>query len=110
MSVNIDIGGEGGSPTLTTSRMSVYFTDTGITILHQLLEISPCLDECLITFRSWLRTANPRTENLDFRGSELMQIIMCFGVEFAGPWGIFRISIQFHRRNVQGCHILEFTF
>ena len=28
MSVNIDIRGEGGSPTLTTSRMNVYFTDT----------------------------------------------------------------------------------
>ena len=32
MSVKIDIRGEGGSPTLTTSSMSVYFADTGITI------------------------------------------------------------------------------
>ena len=32
VSVNIDIKGEGGSPTLTASRMSVYFTDTGILI------------------------------------------------------------------------------
>ena len=35
MSVNIDlraIGGDGGSPTVTTSRMSVYFTDTGINL------------------------------------------------------------------------------
>ena len=30
MSVNIDIRGDGGSPTLTTSRMSVYFVDTCI--------------------------------------------------------------------------------
>ena len=30
VSVNIGIGGNGWSPTLTTSRMSVYFTDAGI--------------------------------------------------------------------------------
>ena len=29
MSVNIDIRGEGVRPTVTTRRMSVYFTDTG---------------------------------------------------------------------------------
>ena len=29
-SVNIDIRGEDGSPTLTTSRMTAYFTDTGV--------------------------------------------------------------------------------
>ena len=31
MSVNIDIKGEGLRPTLTTSRMSVYLSDTGMT-------------------------------------------------------------------------------
>ena len=31
MSVNIYIRGDGASPTLTTSRMSDYFTDTGRT-------------------------------------------------------------------------------
>ena len=31
MSVSIDIRGEGGSPTLTTSRRSVYSTETGST-------------------------------------------------------------------------------
>ena len=30
MSVNIDIRGDWGSPTLITIRMSVYFTDTGM--------------------------------------------------------------------------------
>ena len=35
MSVNIDIRGEGGGPTPTPSRMSVYFTDTGITSLRR---------------------------------------------------------------------------
>ena len=29
MSVSIDIRGQGGSPTLTTSRMNAYVTDTG---------------------------------------------------------------------------------
>ena len=32
MSVNIDIRKKGGSPIVTASRMSVYFTDTGIII------------------------------------------------------------------------------
>ena len=32
MSVNIDIRREGMRPTLTTSRMSAYLSDTGITI------------------------------------------------------------------------------
>ena len=32
MSVNIDIRGEGVRPTLTTSRMSVYLSDTGISL------------------------------------------------------------------------------
>ena len=30
MSVNVDIRGDGGSPTLTTTRVSVYFTDAGM--------------------------------------------------------------------------------
>ena len=30
MNIDIDIGGERGSPTLTTSMMSVYLTDTGM--------------------------------------------------------------------------------
>ena len=30
MSMNIDIRGQGGSPTLTTSRIKVHFADTGI--------------------------------------------------------------------------------
>ena len=29
--VNIDVRGDGGSPTLTASRMGVYFTDKGMT-------------------------------------------------------------------------------
>ena len=33
MSVNIDIRGEGVRPTLKTSRMSVYLSDTGIRLL-----------------------------------------------------------------------------
>ena len=32
MSVTIDIGGDGGSPTMSTCRMSVYFADTGMTL------------------------------------------------------------------------------
>ena len=35
----IDIRGDGGSPTLTTSRMSVYFTDTGIVISSRELAV-----------------------------------------------------------------------
>ena len=44
MSVNIDIRGEGGSPTRTTSRMSVYFTDTGTTTTAApaALTLRPC--------------------------------------------------------------------
>ena len=36
MSVNIDIRGEGVRPTLTTSRMSVYLSDTGISSIGKL--------------------------------------------------------------------------
>ena len=42
MSVNIDIRGDGGSPTSTTSRMSVHFTDAGRHLINIfLLEAFP---------------------------------------------------------------------
>ena len=31
MSMTLDMKGDGGSPTRTTCRMSVYFADTGVT-------------------------------------------------------------------------------
>ena len=37
--MNIDMSGEGGSPTLATSRMSVYFTDTGITTIFIIITV-----------------------------------------------------------------------
>ena len=43
MSVNIDIRGEGVRPTLKTSRMSLYLSDTGIG-----------QNICILYYRSWL--------------------------------------------------------
>ena len=40
MSVNFDIRGDGVSPTLKTSRMSVYLSDTGITTITIIITIS----------------------------------------------------------------------
>ena len=39
MSVNIDIRGEGVRPTLKTSRMSVYLSDTGIIVIVLMFDI-----------------------------------------------------------------------
>ena len=44
MSVNIDIRGEGVRPILTTSRMSVYLSDTGITVWN--LELDETVRLC----------------------------------------------------------------
>ena len=37
--MNIDIRGDGGSPTLTTSRVTLYFADTGISKCYEMKTI-----------------------------------------------------------------------
>ena len=62
MSVNIDIRGEGVRPTLKTSRMSVYLSDTGI--------IAIVID---------LTTPSPPTESLDFRSFDSSKLLIIKG-------------------------------
>ena len=53
MSVNIDIRGQGGSATLTTSRMSVYFTDAGNIQIQCGVSFSSCVCVRIYVCKLW---------------------------------------------------------
>ena len=57
MSANIDIRGDGVSPTLKTSRMSVYLSDTGITTITTIITISITIVITIITIPIWIPAA-----------------------------------------------------
>ena len=54
MSVNIDIRGDGGSPTMSTCRTSVYFADTRITRYHIRAVVTKTLVRSAPAACSWL--------------------------------------------------------
>ena len=70
MSVNIDIRGEGLRPTLKTSRMSVYLSDTGSTSASTSNTVSSSQRPSTLT-RSWAPV-----EELGLRRREVRQALL----------------------------------